>query len=75
MKAALYTRVSTDEQAEHGFSLEAQKKRLIEYCNKNNIEIYKLYSDEGISGHSIIKRKALQEMLQDAKEHKFNYVQ
>lgn len=74
MKAALYTRVSTDEQAEHGFSLEAQKKRLIEYCNKNNIEIYKLYSDEGISGHSIIKRKALQEMLQDAKEHKFNYV-
>ena len=40
MKAALYTRVSTDEQAEHGFSLEAQKKRLIEYCNKNNIEIY-----------------------------------
>ena len=74
MKAALYTRVSTEDQVEHGYSLEAQKKRLIEYCNKNNIEIYKIYTDEGISGHSITKRKALQEMLQDAKEHCFDCI-
>lgn len=74
MRAALYIRVSTEEQAEHGYSLDAQKKRLIEYCNKNNIEIYKIYADEGISGHSITKRKALQELLQDAKEHKFEYL-
>ena len=39
MRAALYIRVSTEEQAEHGYSLDAQKKRLIEYCNKKNIEI------------------------------------
>lgn len=74
MKAALYTRVSTEDQVEHGYSLDAQKKRLIEYCNKNNIEIYKIYTDEGISGHSITKRKALQEMLKDAKEHNFDYI-
>ncbi len=74
MKAALYTRVSTDEQVEKGFSLEAQKRRLMEFCIKNNYEIYKLYSDEGISGHSISKRKSLQEMLQDAKEKKFSCV-
>ncbi|MCM1556914.1 MAG: recombinase family protein [Anaeroplasma bactoclasticum] len=74
MKAALYTRVSTDEQVEKGFSLEAQKRRLMEYCIKNNYEIYKLYSDEGISGHSISKRKSLQEMLQDAREKKFDCV-
>lgn len=74
MKAALYTRVSTDEQVEKGFSLDAQKRRLMEYCASNNYEIYKLYSDEGISGHSIIKRKALQEMLSDAKNKKFDCV-
>lgn len=74
MKAALYTRVSTDEQVEKGFSLEAQKRRLMEFCIQNNYEIYKLYSDEGISGHSIAKRKSLQEMLQDAKEKKFDCV-
>ena len=74
MKAALYTRVSTDEQVEKGFSLEAQKRRLIEFCNKNNYQIYKIYSDEGISGHSITKRKSLQEMLNDAKENKFDCV-
>lgn len=74
MKAALYTRVSTDEQVEKGFSLEAQKRRLMEFCIKNNYEIYKLYSDEGISGHSISKRKSLQEMLQAAREGKFDCV-
>lgn len=74
MKAALYTRVSTDEQVEKGFSLEAQKRRLIEFCNKNNYQIYKIYSDEGISGHSIAKRRSLQKMLNDAKENKFDCV-
>ncbi|MGM9969834.1 MAG: recombinase family protein [Anaeroplasma sp.] len=74
MKAALYTRVSTDEQVEKGFSLDAQKRRLIEFCAKNNYEIYKLYTDEGISGHSIEKRKALQELIGDAKNKKFDCV-
>lgn len=72
LKAALYTRVSTEEQAETGFSLEAQKKRLYEYCNQNMYEVYKLYTDEGISGHSITKRKALKEMLEDARQRKFD---
>lgn len=74
MKAALYTRVSTDEQVEKGFSLDAQKKRLMEYCLQNNYEIYKLYTDEGISGHSITKRKSLQELIRDAKAKKFDCV-
>lgn len=74
MLAALYTRVSTDEQVEKGFSLAAQKKRLYEYCTSNNIGIYQLYSDEGISGHSIAQRAALQQMLKDAKDKKFDTV-
>lgn len=74
MKAALYTRVSTEEQAEYGFSLDAQKRRLYEYCNSNNIEIYNIYTDEGISGHSITKRVALQKLLKDAKAKLFDLV-
>ena len=74
MKAALYTRVSTDEQVEKGFSLDAQKRRLIEFCAKNNYEIFNIYTDEGISGHSIQKRKALQKLLEDARGNNFNCV-
>lgn len=74
MRAALYTRVSTEEQAESGFSLEAQKRRLIEYCNQKNYEIYSLYSDEGISGTSIEKRDALIKLIKDAEQKKFDVV-
>lgn len=71
MKVALYTRVSTDEQVEKGNSLDAQKRRLYEYCYNNNYEVYQLYSDEGISGFSVSKRPAIQSLLKDAKNRKF----
>lgn len=35
MKVAIYTRVSTQMQAEKGISIDAQKNELIEYYNKN----------------------------------------
>jgi len=31
-KAGIYIRVSTQEQAEEGYSIQAQKERLINYC-------------------------------------------
>ncbi len=71
MRVALYTRVSTDEQVEKGNSLDAQKRRLYEFCYNNNYEVYQLYSDEGISGFSISKRPAIQSLLKDAKNRKF----
>lgn len=74
MKAAIYTRVSTDEQVESGYSLDAQKRRLVQFCNQKNYELYNIYSDEGISGHSIKKRTALKKLLEDAKAHKFEAV-
>ena len=37
MKVAIYTRVSTQMQAEKGISLEAQKETLIKYCNDNRL--------------------------------------
>ncbi len=38
-RAVLYTRVSTDEQAERGYSLADQKDRLIRYCKEKDIDV------------------------------------
>ncbi|KAA9325040.1 recombinase family protein [Adhaeribacter soli] len=45
-KAVIYTRVSTDDQAERGFSLKDQEIRLRRYCRENNIEIEAHYQDD-----------------------------
>lgn len=58
---ACYCRVSTDEQAKFGFSIQAQKDALEKYCKENNYK-YEFYIDEGISASSM-KRPALQQML------------
>lgn len=67
MNVAIYTRVSTQMQAEKGISLEAQKETLIKYCDDNNYE-YEVFEDAGISGKSIDKRKKLQELLNRLKD-------
>ena len=59
---ACYCRVSTDEQAKFGFSIQAQKDALEKYCKENGYK-YEFYIDEGISASSMKKRKALNEML------------
>jgi site-specific DNA recombinase len=64
MKAAVYVRVSTDEQATEGYSLEAQKDILKDYCIAQDFEIYEIYEDDGYSGTNT-KRPAYQKMLQD----------
>ena len=62
---ACYCRVSTDEQAKFGFSIQAQKDALIKYCKENGYK-YEFYIDEGISASSMKKRKALKKMLSKA---------
>lgn len=59
---ACYCRVSTEEQAKYGFSIQAQKDALEKYCKENKYK-YEFYIDEGISASSMKKRKALNEML------------
>ncbi|MGY5216883.1 recombinase family protein [Clostridium butyricum] len=71
---AIYTRVSTIEQAEEGYSNDEQERLLTNWCNKNGYEIYKFYSDRGISGKDIKHRPALKELLKDAEEKKFDMV-
>ncbi|MDQ1143422.1 DNA invertase Pin-like site-specific DNA recombinase [Bacillus sp. SORGH_AS 510] len=73
MKVALYVRVSTEEQAEEGYSINGQIKVLEDYCNKNNFQVVEIYKDEGISGKST-DRPALKELLRDSEHNKFDMV-
>lgn len=73
-KVAIYCRVSTIEQAEEGYSIDEQERLLMEYCIKNNYEVYKCYSDRGISGKDIKHRPQLKELLKDAEDKKFDMV-
>ncbi len=58
---ACYVRVSTDEQAKFGFSIQAQKDALEKYCREHGYKC-EFFIDEGISASSM-KRPALQRML------------
>ena len=50
MKAIAYTRVSTQEQALQGVSLEAQEARLRAYCTLAGLELVEIVREEGVSG-------------------------
>lgn len=58
-KTALYARVSTDQQST---GLESQVRILRDYCAKNDIANYELFTDEGISGTKS-RRPALDRMI------------
>jgi site-specific DNA recombinase len=72
--AALYIRVSTEEQATEGQSVPAQIEMLTQYCKLYNIEIYDIYKDLGISGKETKNRPELIRMLKDARKGNFNLV-
>ncbi len=73
MKVAAYIRVSTDEQANEGFSIEAQKRNIIEWTIKHNYEIYDFYIDDGYSGKNL-NRPKIKKLLLDIKDNKFDIV-
>ncbi|MEN2381694.1 recombinase family protein [Staphylococcus warneri] len=62
MKVAIYTRVSSQEQALHGHSIHEQKRKLISFCEINDWEQYEVFTDAGFSGGST-KRPALQKLF------------
>lgn len=49
-RAALYCRVSTDDQAEHGVSMADQERRLRDYCSAMGYEVSAVLVDAGVSG-------------------------
>ena len=72
--AAVYIRVSTEDQAREGFSLGEQKEKLLQLCAFKEYEVFKVYEDAGISAKDMEHRPAFQEMLQDMRDGKINYI-
>lgn len=70
---ALYLRVSTEEQAQEGFSIEEQQRECQAFAQRQGWQIYEVYIDDGYSGTNG-DRPALQRLLQDAEAGKFQGV-
>ncbi len=66
-RVAIYTRVSTEDQAKEGFSLDAQMEKLRAYCSARGWEIVKEYVDNGYSGRDI-NRPAYKKMMEEIDE-------
>ena len=73
MKAAIYARVSTLEQATEGYSIGVQKEKLAAYANAQGYTVSDIYSDEGFSGKDL-KRPAMEKLLADVKQGKIGIV-
>ncbi|MDD5435209.1 MAG: recombinase family protein [Nitrospira sp.] len=73
MRVAIYTRVSTEDQAREGYSLEVQEEYLREYAKREKWHIYRMYKDDGISGYTK-DRPELKRLLADAKDRKFELI-
>lgn len=71
MNVVAYCRVSTDKTDQLN-SLEAQKKFFVEYAEKNNFNLIKVYADEGISGTKTKNRKEFLKLMRDAQHNIFD---
>jgi len=63
-RTAVYIRVSTQEQAQEGYSVEEQKERLIAYCKAHDWIITDIYVDGGYSGANL-NRHAIQKLMKE----------
>jgi site-specific DNA recombinase len=70
---AIYSRVSTEEQAKEGLSIDAQIDKCKAFCSARDWNVYKVYKDAGFSAGTM-KRPAMELLLRDAKEKKFNII-
>lgn len=73
-RVAVYARVST-KSTNQVSSIENQQKYYKQRIDERpNWKEERIYSDEGLSGTSVRKRKAFQEMIQDAKDKKIDLI-
>lgn len=74
-RAALYIRVSTIEQARHGFSMDEQQYDLMQYAQKKRYVVMGTYIDGGCSARKAIsRRKELQRLLLDVQNNKVDII-
>jgi site-specific DNA recombinase len=64
MKAIGYIRVSTEEQAKHGISLNMQRAEINAYAQLESMTLVEIVADEGLSGCTIKTRPGIQKILQ-----------
>lgn len=74
LKTGIYLRVSTEEQAKEGFSINAQKEKLTSYAKVNDWEIVGYYIDDGISAKNLKDRPNINRLIEDVKNSKVNNV-
>ena len=72
-RVAIYARVSSQEQAVEGVSIEARVAALRAYARSQNWEVVDEYIDGGYSGGTD-ERPALKRLLTDASQHRFNII-
>ena len=73
MKAVGYIRVSTEEQAREGISLEAQEDKIKKYADLHSLELVEVISDEGKSGKDL-NREGIQKIISLCQEEKVNHL-
>ncbi len=73
LKVAVYSRVSTEEQAKEGLSVDAQIDKCKSYCKARDWQVFKVYKDAGYSAGTL-NRPALELLLRDAETQKFNII-
>jgi DNA invertase Pin-like site-specific DNA recombinase len=70
-RAAAYYRMSDDKQEN---SIERQRSQVGPYARKKGYQVVREYTDEGVSGDEILKRREFQRMLRDAQVGAFEVI-
>ena len=70
-KAVSYVRVSSDDQAKHGFSIDQQIKNNMEFALQNDYALIQTFKDEGRSAKNL-ERPGLQDLLKYCADKKNN---
>ena len=73
-RTALYCRVSTEQQAKEGDSIQAQLDALRKYAKEHNLYVVGSFIDDGISGTKFQEREKLQELIELIKGQKVDLV-
>ena len=74
MKTIGYVRVSTEEQAKHGISLDMQRSKIAAYAALEDMELIEIVADEGISGCNLKARPGIQRILEMVKSRQIKAV-
>lgn len=73
MKAAIYVRVSTLEQADEGYSITEQIDKLKKYCDLKDWIVENVYQDPGFSG-SNLKRPGMDKLIHSVENNNVDVV-